>query len=908
MTRETVLFVESNTSGTGRLFIRAARELGLEPVLVTASPEKYSYLSEPDAPEVVTVPFGQENNVEKLIQECLDRRIVGVTSSSERFIATAANAASRLGLPGPDPVCTRAVRDKSYQRQILAAAGLPVPQFRVARDVPDAVAAAAEIEFPVVVKPVDGTGSMGVRTCFDAKDTERHVSSLLGENKESKNPVLIESLVDGEEFSLEVFSGQVVGITRKHLGAPPWFVETGHDYPATLPDHLRRKLIDTVTRGSELLGLGWGPLHWELRIHDGEPYVIEVNPRLAGGFIPELVRRAEGIDLIRETLRLVVGKHPVLEPRHHRYASIRFLLAPNSGRFIGAEMFEKASNKPWIVDVGLYPSAGEEVQVHGDFRDRVGHVIAVGNESWVAAMAADRGRDAVRVRIADVGKANPAAGYLPGLADGQHRLGTGRIREPLDWRAQKIVFKRSPERLGPEEFDFLVQIDKAHIVMLVEQKILSRQYARALLTAIDSIVNENYAPLTSRAAPRGWYLSYESWLIETLGENVGGAAHIGRSRNDMNATVFLLRLRSPYRRLVRELLRLVAVVIRRAERYADFTMPIYTHYQPAQPITYGHYLLGVALALTRDLQGISRAAEMHRCPLGACAVGGTTLPINTKRTARLLGFTKGVLHSVDAVASRDSALRLLAAATVLGATLSRLTTDLLLWSSQEFDLLRFPDKLVGSSSMLPQKRNPFLLEHIQGKAAAPLGAFTAATMAMHSTPFSNSVAVGTEAVKPLWGALDEITDGIELTRLTVAGAQPQAENMRRRTEEGFTAATELANQLVLGEGLSFRQAHRRVGELITTAAEHEESLEEVAAGLRSEHAPGVAVGLDPTLLAQRAEYGGGPGHDSTGRVVKQLRHDWARSACRLNKQSRRWRESTRKLNAAAAEMLDSTDV
>ncbi|HEV2150057.1 MAG TPA: argininosuccinate lyase [Longimicrobiaceae bacterium] len=482
---------------------------------------------------------------------------------------------------------------------------------------------------------------------------------------------------------------------------------------------------------------------------------------------------------------------------------------------------------------------------------------------------------------------------------------TGRIREPLDWRARRIVFGDDADREIREELPFYVRIDRAHLVMLMEVGILPRGTGRRLLAATDQLVAADYAPLRGRPAPRGLYLLYEHWLIETLGEATGGAVHLGRSRNDMSATVLRLRLRGVYHRFVREVLRLLAVLVRRAERYARTTMPVYTHYQAALPVTYGHYLAGVAVALLRDLHGIEAvAADLARCPLGAGAAGGTTVPIDTGRTARLLGFSDGVLHSIDSVASRDMVLRLLAAGTVLGATLSRLATDLQLWSTAEFDLVRFPDRLVGSSSMMPQKRNVFLLEHVKGRAGAPLGALTAAAMAMHATPFSNSVAVGTEGVKPLWGALEQLTEAVVLTRLLVAGARPQPENMRRRAREGFTAATELANRLVLDGGLAFRRAHHLVGEVVTAANRRGEPLDASVDALLREH--GLAAdtaGLDPAAVAAAAAYGGGPAEPSLRRTASELRREWTGAARRLDGLSRGWQEGDRALELAVAGAL-----
>ena len=401
LAEKALLFVESNTSGTGRLFARTARSMGFLPVLITTRPERYAYLSEDGAPEVVVVPRIDEDELHEAIGRRWDggAGVAGITSSSEYFIATAAALAARFGLPGPDAASVRAARDKSWQREVLAAGGVASPAFRAVSSAPEAVAAAREIGFPVVLKPVDGSGSVGVRACADAAEAASHAALLFASGGEGAR-VLVESLVAGDEFSVEVFSGRVVGITRKHLGAPPFFVEAGHDYPADVSAEAASALAGTVTRGTALLGLGWGPLHWELRIdREGRAVPMEVNPRLAGGFIPELVRHAEGIDLIRETLRLVVGRKPGLVRAHRRHASIRFLFAPGAGRLAAIEGMSDALRRPDVVEVRAYRRAGDELAVHGDFRDRIGHVVACAPEARAASRAAERARDIVRIRV-----------------------------------------------------------------------------------------------------------------------------------------------------------------------------------------------------------------------------------------------------------------------------------------------------------------------------------------------------------------------------------------------------------------------------------------------------------------------------------------------------------------------------
>jgi argininosuccinate lyase len=455
---------------------------------------------------------------------------------------------------------------------------------------------------------------------------------------------------------------------------------------------------------------------------------------------------------------------------------------------------------------------------------------------------------------------------------------------------------------GSEELRSIVEIDRAHLIMLAERGLVERGHAARLLRAIAELESRDFAPLAGRPPIRGLYLLYEDFLIEALGAEVGGILQTGRSRNDLNATASCLQLRPRYLRLLRELLRLEACLLARARRHAAVVMPIHTHYQAAVPVTFGHYLAGVAAAAERDAGGLLQlAAGLDTCPLGAGAAAGTTLPIDSARTAALLGFSRPVAHSLDAVASRDLALRLAGAAAVAGVTLSRVATDLLLWSSSELGFLEFPDRLVGSSSLMPQKRNAFLLEHVQGRAAAPLGAFSAAVAAMHAKPFTNSVAVGTEAVAPVLPALDRTAEAATLLRLMVAGARPCAARMLHAATASFTTATEMANRVAMQGGLAFRSAHRAVGAMVREAATpHGEPLASTAQ--RWLAARGLAVdveGLDPASVVRGSEFGGGPGPRALAGCVRDLAARHAAAVARTRELRARWRSAHQTLTALA---------
>jgi argininosuccinate lyase len=477
---------------------------------------------------------------------------------------------------------------------------------------------------------------------------------------------------------------------------------------------------------------------------------------------------------------------------------------------------------------------------------------------------------------------------------------TGRIVRALTPTARRILYGAPADGDWAGELDHLCQVDRAHLVMLVEVGLIDAGRAARLLKVIDELRAGRFAPLQGRPVLRGLYLLYEDYLIERLGVDTGGVLQTARSRNDLNATVLRLRLRSPYLRVLNEALRLQAILCRRARRFADVVMPVYTHYQAAVPGTFGHYLAGVAVALGRDLAGLMEAgSDLNRCPLGAGAVGGTSLAIDSARTASLLGFDQPVVHSIDAVASRDVVLRLLASAAILGISFSRLATDLLLWSTAEFGFLEFPDQLVGSSSMMPQKRNPFLLEHVQGRSASALGAFMTAATAMHAKPFTNSVAVGTEATEPVWAALRKMAEAATLTRLIVAGSNPVRQTMLQGAVQGFTSATELANRLMVEGRMSFRAAHRMVGSIIREAGQQTGGLLPVAAWQQVEQEPTISLQeLDPTSITQRSIYGGGPGPASLNACLEEVEAQWSHHWRRKRDQTQKWRAADAALDAA----------
>jgi biotin carboxylase len=422
--------VESNTTGTGRTFAVAARARGLRPVLLSSRPERYPWVAEDDVDVALADTADAASVADVARTSAPGAGLAGLVTSSEYFVAVTARVAVRLGLPGPDPGAVERCRDKRRQRQALQGAGVPVPAFAAAASPQEAIEAALAIGLPVVVKPADGTGSRGVRLCCDPAEVADHTAGLLARRRDERGrptipAVLVEEYVAGPEVSVETFGTEIVGITTKHLGPQPWFVEHGHDFPADPEDAAVGPCLSATGGGEgpygasgatgcaqaaiEALGLGFGPAHTEIRVEARGPVVIEVNPRLAGGRIPTLVRLATGLDLVGATVDAVIGEDRPLPEPGPGHASIRFLVPPHAGRVRRTAGVAAAAAVPGVVDVAISARAGQRVGGTGSFLDRVGHVITAAPTAPAARAAADTALSLLELDI-DVEQAAMAVG------------------------------------------------------------------------------------------------------------------------------------------------------------------------------------------------------------------------------------------------------------------------------------------------------------------------------------------------------------------------------------------------------------------------------------------------------------------------------------------------------------------
>ncbi|TIO28812.1 acetyl-CoA carboxylase biotin carboxylase subunit family protein [Mesorhizobium sp.] len=377
MARRVLILVEG-TRSNGLLYVQAAQRLGLHPITLSAEPAQYDYL----AAEKVEAIRVDTANLDALIRECSRLRaifdIAGITSAEESFYATIGNLCRHFDLPGPNPASIERCCDKFAQRQLLAKAGVPIPAYRVAASAADLEMAVAEIGLPVIVKPAVGSGSSGVRLCRDVDELAEHTAYLLGAKHawQSSSRILVEEFVQGPFYSADIMGNEVIGFEAADFDRPPHFVFRECVFPAQLTDDEYQRIADVSLSSLRALDLGWGPSNIELRWTKRGPVIIEVNPRLAGGTNPRLVKLAYGVDLVTEHIKLVIGEEWDLRRRHSQTAVSRNLIPDIDGTLDWIDGDSRAAAIPGVAEVELYVEANAQIVRKGDYRDMIGHVIA----------------------------------------------------------------------------------------------------------------------------------------------------------------------------------------------------------------------------------------------------------------------------------------------------------------------------------------------------------------------------------------------------------------------------------------------------------------------------------------------------------------------------------------------------
>ena len=355
---------------------------------------------------------------------------------------------------------------------------------------------------------------------------------------------------------------------------------------------------------------------------------------------------------------------------------------------------------------------------------------------------------------------------------------------------------------------------EAHVIMLYENKLLSKIETKKILTALEELKGGNISQPDFE--PEDIHELIESLVIKKTGIENGGKMHTARSRNDQVALDIRLKIRDDINILLQCLIETISTLLKTAQENTKTIMPLYTHLQQAQVGVFSHYLLSYADSLLRDLDRfMSLYGRVNQSPLGAGPVGGTSLPIDRDSTAKLLGFSSLVENSIDATSTRDFVAEYVANSAIMMTNLSRLSEDFIIWSSAEFSFIELSDDFTSPSSVMPQKKNPDILELTRGKTSQVIGYLTSILTTTKGLP--SGYGRDLQQIKSsIWSTSKISITALIIIKSMLSDLTVNQEKMQKATEEGFLVALDLAENLVL-EKIPFRAAHNIVGNLVQLA-------------------------------------------------------------------------------------------
>ena len=389
-----------------------------------------------------------------------------------------------------------------------------------------------------------------------------------------------------------------------------------------------------------------------------------------------------------------------------------------------------------------------------------------------------------------------------------------------------------------ESFTSSIQVDKrlyaydiqgsiAHCKMLAKVSVITDADAKTLIQGLEKVrkeIDENRLDFDDRL--EDIHMHIESRLIEIVGA-VAQKLHTARSRNDQIALDIRMYLRDETSRIIHRLYRLQKVIVDLSRKNLDVVLPGYTHLQRAQPVLLSHHLMAYYEMFLRDTGRLEDCQKrINVMPLGSAALAGTTYPIDRAYTAELLGFEFISANSIDAVADRDFIIEFLAAAALCLVHFSRLSEELILWSTSEFGFIELPDSYATGSSIMPQKKNPDVPELIRGKTATAIGNLTTLLTLMKSLPLAYNRDMQ-EDKAPLFDTVDTLTACIEICIAMLPKIIFRKANMREAASAGYLNATDLADYLS-SRGVAFREAHHLAGEAVRFALDHSKELHELS--------------------------------------------------------------------------------
>jgi argininosuccinate lyase len=400
----------------------------------------------------------------------------------------------------------------------------------------------------------------------------------------------------------------------------------------------------------------------------------------------------------------------------------------------------------------------------------------------------------------------------------------GRFKEPVDAFVARFTASVNFDR---RLFRHDIQGSIAHASMLCEVGVLTGIELEAIIGGLEAIASEiETGEFAWSIILEDVHMNIEAALTARIGD-IGKKLHTGRSRNDQVATDIRLWLRDEIDAIGLLLSALQKGMIELASIESDTIMPSFTHLQTAQPVTFGHHLLAWTEMLERDFGRLQDCRKrLNHCPLGAAALAGTTYPIDRNHTSTSLNFDKPTENSLDSVSDRDFAIEFCGFASILLTHMSRMSEELILWTSAQFQFIDLPDRFCTGSSIMPQKKNPDIPELVRGKTGRVNGHLVSLLTLMKSQPLAYNKD-NQEDKEPLFDTVDTVRDCLRAFADMIPAIEANKTAMYEAAKRGFSTATDLADYLV-GTGIPFRDAHEIVGKAVAYGITEQKDLSDMS--------------------------------------------------------------------------------
>lgn len=462
-------------------------------------------------------------------------------------------------------------------------------------------------------------------------------------------------------------------------------------------------------------------------------------------------------------------------------------------------------------------------------------------------------------------------------------------------------------RIGP-----MLAANEAQLVMLAEQGIVPMEEAKKIFSVLETTDYSKYASMEYTGEFEDLFFQIEDELIKKT-DGLAGNIHIARSRNDLSLAMDHIVVRTGILRMMREMVDLIETVGAFGAEHKDTLCVAYTHTQHAQPSVFGHYFLGFLDVLCRDMERFSHAYEKaNSSPLGAAAITTSGFPINRNRVAELMGFSSVIENSFDAIGSIDFNTDTTTSIMLSAIDIGRVVTDLVLWATEEMNMIRLSDGYISTSSIMPQKRNPIALEHLRSSLSVVKGLSASVLDAYLKSPYGDIS--DHEDIEPiLMQDIELFITNIRILRAVIATMDVNKELLAKRAYESFSVVTEMADTIVRKTDLPFRTAHHIVSTLVKEAEKEGKNIKEVDEDLFSSIYKTVSgrtfagdfkdiqLSMDPEHFIEIREVYGGIGKNAMNDMIvsadKKIMHwkKWISEKDQLIKNADKKRENAVKL-------------